>query len=114
MTGHPEWCGGHQDGPQLPTWRDVNAATAATAAMLRNPDASAAERDAALEAEAATLHAYEHRPAAAARLAAEPPHDPRGLTLADRSGRPGREAAFTSASPPRWLLQLRELELEAQ
>jgi len=101
-------------GPQLPTLRDVNAATTATAAVLRDPDVTAAERDAALEAEAATLHAYEHRPAAAARLASEPRHDPRGLTLGDWSGRPGREAAFTTANPPRWLPQLSELELEAQ
>jgi hypothetical protein len=114
MISHPEWCGEHQIGPQLPTWRDVNVATTATAAVLRDPDATAAERDAALEAEAATLHAYEHRPAAAARLATEPRHDPHGLTLGDWSGRPGREAAFTTTSPPRWLLQLRELELEAQ
>jgi len=114
MTSHPEWCGGHQVGPRLPTWRNVNAATTSTAAVLRDPDATAAERDAALEAEAATLHAYEHRPAAAVRLAAEPQHDPRGLTLGDWSRRPEREAAFTTASPPRWLPQLRELELEAQ
>jgi hypothetical protein len=101
-------------GPQLPTWRDVNAATTATAAVLRDPNATAAERDAALEAEAATLHAYEHRPVAVARLIAEPGHDPHGLTLGDWSGRPGREAGFTTANPPRWLLQLSELELEAQ
>jgi hypothetical protein len=56
-------------GPDLPTLADLAAATAATNAAI----AASAGRDAvitAAEAEAATLHAYLHRPEAEAVLQA--------------------------------------------
>ena len=54
----------------LPTLADLEAATAATAAVLADPGATAADRIAAAEAEEATLLAYARRPEAEAVLQA--------------------------------------------
>jgi hypothetical protein len=57
-------------GPDLPTLADLEAATSATAAVLADPAATAADRIAAAEAEEATLLAYARRPEAEAVLQA--------------------------------------------
>jgi hypothetical protein len=57
-------------GPDLPTRADLEAATAATAAVLADPAATSMDVHRAAELEAATLHAYWHRPGAEAELEA--------------------------------------------
>jgi hypothetical protein len=57
-------------GPGLPALADLEAATAATQAVLADPAATAAERIAAAEAEEAVLLAYARRPEADAVLQA--------------------------------------------
>lgn len=61
-------------GPRLPSRADLNRATQATAAALADPDASVLDVHRAAELEAATLHAYWHRPGvqAKAELESEP------------------------------------------
>lgn len=51
-------------GPDLPTLADLQAATAATEAVLADPNATVTDRIAAAEAEEATLLAYARRPEA--------------------------------------------------
>jgi hypothetical protein len=57
-------------GPGLPGLHDVNAATAASEAVLADPEATRAERLRVLEAEEATILAYARRPGAEADLEA--------------------------------------------
>ena len=57
-------------GPQLPTRKDLDAATAASAYALADPDCSRQVRQRLLEAEEAAFLAYLHRPGAAAELEA--------------------------------------------
>ena len=63
---------GRVQGPRLPTLKDLNRATQVTADVLLNPDATMADLQRATELEAATLHAYWHRPSAEAHLEREP------------------------------------------
>jgi len=63
---------GRVQGPRLPTLKDLNRATQVTAGVLLDPDATLADLDRATHAEAATLHAYWHRPSAEAHLEREP------------------------------------------
>jgi hypothetical protein len=55
----------------LPTRADLDAATAQTAAVLADPDASRAEREHAAEMEQATHILYLQRPGAATELQLE-------------------------------------------
>ena len=63
---------GRVQGPRLPTLRDLHRATHASAEVLRDPDATLADRQYANEMEAATLHAYWHRLTAKAELETDP------------------------------------------
>jgi hypothetical protein len=63
---------GRVEGPRLPTLKDLNRATRVTADVLLDPEATLADLDRATHAEAATLHAYWHRPSAQAHLEREP------------------------------------------
>jgi hypothetical protein len=54
----------------LPTLADLDAATAATAAAIGDPEASLADVERAAELEEATLTAYLQRPGAEAELEA--------------------------------------------
>jgi hypothetical protein len=47
-----------RQGPKLPTLRQLNRATAQTAAVLSDPNATLADKHHAAELEAATLHAF--------------------------------------------------------
>jgi hypothetical protein len=58
-------------GPQLPTLADLNRATAHTAATLADPAATVQDASRAAELEAATLHAFWHRPGPQAKAALE-------------------------------------------
>jgi hypothetical protein len=57
-------------GPGLPTRADLDAATAATVAVIADPAATAMDRYRAAEAEEAVTTAYLQRPGAAAELEA--------------------------------------------
>jgi hypothetical protein len=62
---------GRVQGPRLPTLKDLNRATRVTADVLLDPDATLADLQRATEMEAATLHAYWHRPSGKAELERE-------------------------------------------
>jgi hypothetical protein len=62
--------GARAAGPDLPTRADLDAATAATVAVIADPAATAMDRYRAAEAEEAVTTAYLQRPGAAAELEA--------------------------------------------
>ena len=70
-TGDPWQAPPTADWATLPTRADLDAATARTAAVLADPDATRADRVHAAEMEQAVHHRYLQRPGADAELQAE-------------------------------------------
>jgi hypothetical protein len=81
-------------GPALPTLAQLNDAEARSALLLSDPHAAEADRQLALEAEAATVHGYELRQHHAA-LEIEPPNHRGTLTYGQLRG-PQHEAEACS------------------